>query len=328
MCGVTVALWFTWSIPDYWVWDRATNSMTTEVQTTEIARETGQIYSWPHLASVLHMNAIHVIQTEKCNEDYTKILTTDGAKQAAIYDPWIAPYKVNMSVFKYPDYRNYSTVNDWFKRELSPDPYYSQRPIAQYLNQSIIVSPCDARVMVFPNVTSNMSLWIKGDKFSVTDLLGGYTDRSKNFINGALVILRLARQDYHRFHLPVTAYINETFFLGGTLYSVGFDAIRSNNEVLYNQRVVTYLDTKSYANIGTVAYVAVGAACVGSVFMEHSTNTFVLKGDQLGYFQFGGSTIVLIFQPNTIQFSSDLIFQSSRQVESLVRVGQEIGTVI
>ncbi len=103
---------------------------------------------------------------------------------------------------------------------------------------------------------------------------------------------------------------------------VNADAIRSQNSAIYNQRGVTIIANATRR----VAFVSVGATCVGSVNWSNTTGAALAKGDEVGYFAFGGSTIVLLFPPNSVHFDDDLVLASSRNVETLMSVGNSIGT--
>lgn len=83
------------------------------------------------------------------------------------------------------------------------------------------------------------------------------------------------------------------------------------------------------STLGVHAFVAIGALCVGSVVTPNGiVGTQFRKGDELGYFQFGGSTIALVFQPNKIRWNDDIIYATQNKVESLTLVGQAVGTIV
>jgi phosphatidylserine decarboxylase len=100
------------------------------------------------------------------------------------------------------------------------------------------------------------------------------------------------------------------------------DAVSSGNLVYYNQRQVVVVDTPAY---GPVAVVAIGATCVGSVIIGPSVNTTLAKGDELGRFEYGGSTLLLLFPPGAVAVPPDLAAATRGQVETFVLVGTEIG---
>jgi len=136
-----------------------------------------------------------------------------------------------------------------------------------------------------------------------------------------MIIFRLAPQDYHRFHAPMNATVLSITPVSGGLQSVNADAMRAEDDAIYNERLVVILGTQ----YGRVAYVAIGAACVGSIVFTPNIGDTVVKGQDVGTFQFGGSTIALLFEPNRILLDDDLSFNSADSVETLVRVGQRIG---
>jgi phosphatidylserine decarboxylase len=188
----------------------------------------------------------------------------------------------------------------------------------------IIVSPADSRVLVFPNIARDASVWLKNSQLSVSQLLGGDSS-AQQFMDGSMVIARLALSDYHRMHSPVSGLISSQYFVSGTVYSVSADAIRSQNGALYNERRISVI--KSTTNSSrAVAFVAVGATCTGSIIWTNTTGSTIDKGSELGYFAFGGSTVVLLFPPGSVQFDDDLIVASSQNVETLMKVGNSIGT--
>jgi len=211
---------------------------------------------------------------------------------------------------------------------LDPSVSINLRPTASPFDHRVLVSPADARLVVFPSITNDLEFWIKGDSFSVTEFLNANNIETQAFLGGSMAIVRLAPQDYHRFHAPVSGVIKNEYYVTGTIFSVNADAMRSNNGAIYNQRVVSFINTQGYANVGDVAFVSIGAACVGSIFMSHDIGALVQKGTPMGYFQFGGSTVVLLFQPGKVLWANDVLIRSQKQVESFVRVGQQIGTFV
>ena len=96
----------------------------------------------------------------------------------------------------------------------------------------------------------------------------------------------------------------------------------SNNLVYYNQRRVMIIDT---ATFGPVAFVAIGATCVGSIIIGPTANSTIVKGEDIGRFEFGGSTILLLFGPSTVTVAPDLITNTQSLVETYVHMGTEIG---
>jgi len=214
---------------------------------------------------------------------------------------------------------SFANFNEFFYRKLKP----TARVIAALDNPKIAVSPADCRLHVFPSIDQATSIWIKGKNFQLKNLLKDEALAAK-FHGGSLVIARLAPQDYHRFHLPINCKIGPTNCFDGALYTVNPIAIREEVDVYTeNKRNVTLLESPEF---GTVAYISVGATMVGSIHITSKAGQVAKKGDEHGYFAFGGSTVLLLFEPNRIVFDKDLLANSEKPIETLVKMGQSIGT--
>jgi phosphatidylserine decarboxylase len=213
---------------------------------------------------------------------------------------------------------SFKNFNEFFYRKLKP----GARPIDRLENPHIVTSPADCRLNVFETITSATDIWIKGKNFNLQNLLLD-GNLATIFDGGSLAICRLAPQDYHRFHIPLNCSIGETVYHDGAYYTVNPIAIRENIDVYTeNRRAVTLLHSEAF---GLVAFVAVGAAMVGSIVLTSKKNDHVVKGDEHGYFAFGGSTVLLLFQRGTISFDHDLIVNSKKPIETYVRMGNAIG---
>ena len=165
------------------------------------------------------------------------------------------------------------------------------------------------------------SLWIKGQNFSVRNLLGSEALAS-TFEGGSIAVFRLAPQDYHRYHFPINGILTETHQIEGPLYTVNPIAVNKVDVFTVNQRSVSILDSPEF---GKVAFVCVGATLVGSIVHTHQLQQQFTKGDEFGYFQFGGSTTILVFQQGRIEYDLDLLQHSGRSVETLLKMGERIG---
>ncbi|KAA1115026.1 hypothetical protein PGT21_029757 [Puccinia graminis f. sp. tritici] len=139
----------------------------------------------------------------------------------------------------------------------------------------------------------------------------------------ALGIFRLAPQDYHRFHSPIDGKIIDVEYIEGQYYTVNPMAIRSCIDVYgENVRVVVCIETEKF---NKVYCVFVGAMMVGSINMSIKLGDHVRKGQDIGYFAFGGSTILTIIESDKIEWDDDLQTNSNHSVETLVRVGTRVG---
>ncbi|KAK8636596.1 hypothetical protein V6N13_124340 [Hibiscus sabdariffa] len=219
----------------------------------------------------------------------------------------------------YNVYEEAQTFNEFFVRELKP----GARPIASIERDDVAVCAADCRLMAFNSVQDSLRFWIKGRKFSIQGLLGKEVS-SNAFIDGSLVIFRLAPQDYHRFHLPVSGAIEKFVNIPGCLYTVNPIAVNSKycNVFTENKRTVVIIST---AEFGKVAFVAIGATMVGSITFVKKEGDICKKGDELGYFSFGGSTVICVFEKDAIEIDADLLANSERSLETLVSVGMTLG---
>ena len=207
----------------------------------------------------------------------------------------------------------FKNFNEFFYRALKP----GARPCSAPDNPRIIVSPADCRSVVFNRLEEATSIWVKGREFSVEHLLGNaYPEDAKRYKNGALGIFRLAPQDYHRFHIPVDGIMDTPKLIDGEYYTVNPMAIRSALDV-YGENIRVVVPINSVAH-GRVMVICVGAMMVGSTVITRRAGERVGRAEELGYFKFGGSTLLLLFEPGTMRFDDDLVDNSTSAVETLV----------
>jgi len=215
---------------------------------------------------------------------------------------------------------SFRTFNQFFYRKLKPDAWPVECPDDPYR----LVSAADCRFMGFESVTDATKVWIKGRDFSVGRLLGeAYKNQVDKYIGGALGIFRLAPQDYHRFHSPVAGKIGNMTYIPGEYYTVNPQAIRTGLDVYgENARKIVPIDSPQF---GRVMAVCVGAMMVGTIKTTVEEGQQVGRGQEFGYFAFGGSTIVLLFEKGVLEWDEDLLVNARASLETLVRVGMGIG---
>lgn len=230
--------------------------------------------------------------------------------------PFIEKFDVDASEFRDP-IDSFRSFNDFFIRHLNA----TCRPIAQ--GEHVAVLPADARYLFFQDLQKVDGIVVKGETFSLVELLQS-EELAQKYANGSMAIARLCPTDYHRFHFPCACMPGEARLINGPLYSVNPIALKKNIHILsHNKRVVTPLQTKQF---GTVLYIEVGATYVGSIIQTFSKGEQVVKGDEKGYFSFGGSCIILLFEPKRIEFDADLLDASAKGLEVKALFGQSMGT--
>ncbi|KAL4791086.1 phosphatidylserine decarboxylase-domain-containing protein [Aspergillus venezuelensis] len=190
---------------------------------------------------------------------------------------------------------SWKTFNEFFARNIKP----GQRPIASIGDDTIITSPADFRFVEMHSISAESTVTTKGITWKIAQMLRDslYNNR---FEGGTWLHGFLNVDDYHRVHTPVAGNVVEARVLQGNNYmKVTADraAARLNvvNETGYHfsqKRGLVILETVA----GLVAVLPVGMATVSSVTLTAEVGTQLHKGEEIGYFQFGGSDVVLIFE--------------------------------
>lgn len=250
-----------------------------------------------------------------------KMLKSLSIKQGRKYDDpasssqieaFIEFHQLDMSEVLLP-LDQFKSFNEFFYRALKP----GARPCSAPDDPNIIVSPADCRSVVFDRITEATQIWVKGREFSIERLLGkAYPEDVERYKNGALGIFRLAPQDYHRFHIPVDGILGTPKTIEGEYYTVNPMAIRSALDVYgENVRIIVPIDSVAH---GRVMVICVGAMMVGSTVITQEAGAKVSRTDELGYFKFGGSTLLVLFEPGRMNFDTDLVDNSKGALETLV----------
>lgn len=236
----------------------------------------------------------------------------DDPASAAQIEPFIAFHRLNMAEVLLPmsDFKNF---NEFFYRALKPE----ARPCSAPDRPEIVVSPADCRTVVFNTIEEATKIWVKGREFTMEKLFGqAYPLEAKRYKGGSMGIFRLAPQDYHRFHIPVDGILGTPKAIEGEYYTVNPMAIRSALDVYGdNIRVVVPIDSVAH---GRVMFVCIGAMMVGSTVITRRAGEKVKRAEELGYFKFGGSTILLFFEPGQMVYDDDLVDNSNGALETLV----------
>lgn len=236
----------------------------------------------------------------------------DKEKSAARIAPFVEKFNVDMSeaVLKVSDFK---TFNEFFYRKLKPN----ARPIGEG-----IVSPADGKVLAFEHVDNTKDFFVKGNKFTI-DKFFQFREIAKKFQNASLIIIRLAPDDYHRYHFPYAGKISETTMINGAYYSVSPYAVRENFTIFCeNKRTFSVLETKDK---GDIVISEIGATMVGAIYQTYTANQEVAKGDEKGYFAFGGSSVILLVDADKIKIDADILENTKNGYETTVLMGERIG---
>lgn len=233
---------------------------------------------------------------------------------AARIAPFIARYGLDPGEFAAPP-ECFRSFNEFFCRKLKPE----SRPIDP--DEAGVVFPADGRHLGFERASAIDGVFVKGQHFDLPRLLDD-TALAARYADGALVLSRLCPVDYHRFHFPAAGEPGEARLIHGPLFSVSPIALRKRLAYLWtNKRVLTPLVTRRF---GTILLLEIGATCVGTIQQTYVPGKPVAKGAEKGFFAFGGSSTITIFEPGTVKLEADLVTQSSRLTELYAKVGNRM----
>jgi phosphatidylserine decarboxylase len=208
----------------------------------------------------------------------------------------------------------FTSFNDFFYRKLKP----TSRPI-----ESGFVSPGDGKLIAFENISDIHHFFIKGRKFTLSEFLNDI-DLANTYKNSSVLILRLAPNDYHRFHFPYSGIPSEVTKIKGSYFSVSPHALASNFTKVFceNKREFCTLKTEDK---GDLIIAPVGATMVGSILETYTPNQKINTGDEMGYFAFGGSTVVLLVDKDKLKIDADILENTKNNMETAVKMGEKIG---
>lgn len=219
--------------------------------------------------------------------------------------------KNNIDMSDYPR-EDYKSFNDFFTRKIIT----GRRPFSKKANDLIAVA--DSKLLVY-DINDNTQLFIKGKKYNLKELLRD-KELANKYKNGLCLVFRLTVDDYHRYCYVDDGNVVKTKTINGILHTVGPIAFKRYKVFKENQREYTVINTK---NFGEVVQMEVGALMVGKI-INHDKKIFV-RGEEKGYFLFGGSTVILIIKDNVVKIDKDILKNSSLGIETKVKLGEVIG---
>jgi phosphatidylserine decarboxylase len=230
-------------------------------------------------------------------------------------------YQINMNDFQPSNIEEYDTFESFFVRHHTPE----SRLIYEKDDATKAVVVADCRLVVYPTVAETKRLWVKGKHFTISNLIQD-SERAKAWEDGAVASFRLSPQDYHRYHSPVNGTVEWFKQMSGEYYQVDPLCLRSDVDILTsNARCAVCVNSKEF---GRVLFVAIGATDVGTVEINErwqKGGSKINKGDEVGLFQFGGSSIIVAFVKDRIQFDEDLLSVSRQLVMMDVEMGMSLG---
>ncbi len=224
-------------------------------------------------------------------------------------DKTIKENNIDMSLF---EEKEYTSFNDFFTRR--------KKNINFDMNKKHLTAPCDSKLLAI-KLNKDASFDIKNSIYSLKNIID--KDLTSEYQDGYALIFRLEVNDYHHFHFIDDGTLDEYKYIKGILHTVQPIAYEKYPVFHRNAREYTILHTKNFDDI---VEVEIGAMLVGKI-VNNKVNEYH-RGDEKGYFEFGGSTIILFVKKNIIEIDNDILLNSTLGKETIVSCGEKIGIKI
>ena len=281
--------------------------------TKVIDRKTNKIIEEksPKGANFLYKNFFGRIILKVANKRFISNIVgkrLDKKKSVKYIDNFIKDNNIDMS--DYPKVE-YNSFNEFFSRKIKE----GKRIFSG--SKKDFCSPSDSKLIVY-KIDENKEFIIKNKTYTLESILRD-KKLANEYKNGYLLVFRLSVDDYHRYAYIDNGKTLKTKQINGKFHTVGpiaFDNFRVFQE---NQREYSVLKTE---NFGEIIQMEIGAMMVGKI-VNHKIDRFK-RGDEKGYFLFGGSTIVIIVKENVLEIDQDILNNSSVSLETKIKQGEKV----
>ena len=233
----------------------------------------------------------------------------DSIKSIAKIEPFIAEYGINMEEY---EKRSYRSFNEFFTRKIIP----GKRPIPE--GENILPSVADSKLTYY-KIEKDLSIKIKNSIYTVQELIQD-KELAEEYKNGTCLVFRLTVDDYHHYCYCDDGKLMYSKYINGKLHTVGPISAKRHKAYCENSREYSVLCTEHF---GKVVHIEVGALLVGKIVNIKKTQ--FVKGEEKGWFEMGGSTIVLLFTENAVNIDEDIVLNSAKGIETKVKYGERIG---
>lgn len=220
--------------------------------------------------------------------------------------------KNNIDMSSYEE-TEYTSFNDFFTRKIKE----GKRPLPD--EKELLISPCDCKATVY-KIHDNTTFSIKNTEYTLRSLLRS-PRLAKRFRGGYAFLLRLTVDDYHRYIYAASGKKSKNYHIDGSFHTV--NPIANDYLPIYkeNTREYTVLHTKEFRDI---VQMEVGALLVGKI-SNHLKNGIVKRGEEKGFFEYGGSTIIVLTEKNKVIPREDLVRNTERGYETKLLQGHTLG---
>ncbi|MBO7358611.1 MAG: phosphatidylserine decarboxylase [Clostridia bacterium] len=230
----------------------------------------------------------------------------DSRLSAPFVNSFVKKHDINLSEAEPARYKSF---NAFFTRRLKK----GARPVSS--DASALVSPCDGLLTAY-DIGDDSAFPIKGRTYSVKQLLRD-DPLAETFSGGKCLVFRLTPTDYHRYIFPCEGRIVRHRQIPGVYHTVRPNALKHRQVFYENTREWTLMETPVF---GSVLMMEVGALLVGRIANLVKEGAFT-RWQEKGYFEFGGSTIVILLKKDACTFTLPL----DTEAELPVKQGQVVG---
>lgn len=213
--------------------------------------------------------------------------------------------------------QKFDSYNDFFTRKIKAE----ERPVNR--EDTVLISPCDGKVSVYP-IHENGRFFIKHTPYTTHSLIRD-AKLARHYMGGWAVVIRLTVDDYHRYCYVADGEKTYQRRIPGIFHTV--NPIANDICPIYKMNSREYCLVKN-EKLGTVLMMEVGALMVGKIQNYKKERCQVKRGEEKGRFEFGGSTVVLLLEPDKVLPDSDLIRNTLQGAETIVKMGERIGGVV
>lgn len=235
------------------------------------------------------------------------ILSTGFSK---LFVPWFIK-KHHIDIKEY-EKSQFSSFNDFFTRKIKEE----YRPFPK--EEELLGCPSDGKISVYP-ITKQQTFYIKNSIYTVKSLLRN-KKLAARYYDGYAMVIRLAPDDYHRYCYFDECNQGELHRIEGSFYTVNPHALYHEKVFKENTREYSVLYTKHF---GKVIQIEVGALMVGKI-NNYYDRARKKRGAEKGRFEFGGSTIILLFEKNKVVIDEDLVMNTFIGYETKVKQGEPV----
>ncbi len=283
------------------------NRPTGEIRVEKVAGE-GWL-AWLYYNPIGELTLKALVKRKFLSSFYGRLM--DNPSSAKKIGPFVKEYDIDMSE---AEKQHFDSFNDFFTRKLKP----GARKVDT--DSLVVVSPADGKVLAYNNI-SEQDFFVKGTKFNLLAFLND-DKLAQKYHDGSLMVFRLCPVDYHRFHFPVNGALSPPMKIDGYYYSV-------NPIALHRMILAFWQNKREYVIIsnevfGDVLMAEIGATMVGGIVQTYK-GKFAWKGAEKGFFKFGGSTVVLLFEKGKVKIDEDLLKNTQKGLETSILMGERVG---